>query len=150
MSLTTEFELSRVYGRGWNAGKKALSEVSVDLDKIEIDKINPYETPEARERWASGFSEALSTARGISATRMRRAPPAQVPDTGKVTSSSRHRFRLGQLVTLSATIFERTSPDAFKISRLLPIEHGVAQYRVTSVRDNHERVVEEARLAPRS
>jgi hypothetical protein len=150
MSLTTEFELSRVYGRGWNAGKKALVETSVDLEKIEIDKINPYETPEARERWASGFSEALSSARGISATRVRRAPPAQAPDVEKVTASSRHRFRLGQTVSLAATIFERVSPDAFKISRLLPIEHGVAKYRVKSLRDDHERVVEEARLTLRS
>jgi hypothetical protein len=125
MSVITDFELSRVYGRGWNAGKKAISETSIDIAKIEIDKINPYQTPEARERWASGFSEALSNP-PHSPVRMRKAS-VQAAEPERIIASSRHRFRPGQLVTLSATIFERTSPETFKISRLLPIEHGVAQ-----------------------
>jgi hypothetical protein len=44
-------------------------------------------------------------------------------------------------------MFERHAASGpFKISRLLPIEKGIAQYRIKSVKDNHERVVEEARL----
>jgi hypothetical protein len=44
-------------------------------------------------------------------------------------------------------MFERrAAKESFKISRLLPIENGIAQYRIQSSKDNHERVVEEARL----
>jgi hypothetical protein len=142
MTDMTDFELSRVYARGWNAGRKALAEGRADSETFDIDKANPYETFEARARWATGFGEALQDTRGQKAGASRHLTKA--PQEG---ASQRHRFQIGQVVSLSESMYERkTTSESFKISRLLPIENGIAQYRIKSLRDDHERVANESRL----
>ena len=140
----TEFELSRVYARGWAAGKKALSEFYVDTDKIDIEQANPYEEIPARERWAKGFTEALCGAKERPV--LRQSPEAKA----KATPSPTHRFQIGQTVALSGSMFERRTTESFKISRLLPVEAGIVQYRIKSTSNNHERVADESRLIKRS
>lgn len=133
------FELSRIYGSGWNAAKKALSDVSVDVEEIEIESLNPHRSGEERERWAAGFSEALRARTGRIAARTRGTPlPAP---------KSEYRFKLGEIVKLTQNMYERLTPDdMFEIVRLLPVENGVVRYQVKSQKDKRERVVEETRL----
>jgi hypothetical protein len=140
----SQFELSRIYGRGWNDGKKALSESSEDVEKIEGESINPYQSPQERQRWATGFSEALRSKRP---GRMLRRPTTLESKPEREAMATAHRFRLGQQVTITESMFERrAAKETFTISRLLPIENGIAQYRVQSSKDKHERVVVESRL----
>jgi hypothetical protein len=55
------FQLSRIYGQGWNAARKLLAEGKADLDAIEAAARNPYPTGEEGARWAKGFMEALQS-----------------------------------------------------------------------------------------
>ena len=53
------FELSRVYGQGWNTARKLLADGRAQVDEAQEITLNPYRTAEERERWAKGFQEAL-------------------------------------------------------------------------------------------
>jgi len=57
------------------------------------------------------------------------------------------KFRINQLVDFIAQDLRLTSLGQFKVVRVLPVEHGIRQYRIQSVKDGHERVVVESELA---
>jgi hypothetical protein len=53
-----------------------------------------------------------------------------------------YRFALGDIVNFrSRSLGMRDVPDSFEIMALLPRRDGVAQYRVRSESERHERVV---------
>ena len=59
MSDMTQFELSRIYAKGWLAGRASgLDPAGSELD-AEIDALNPQQPAEERLRWAAGFKAAL-------------------------------------------------------------------------------------------
>lgn len=54
-----QFELSRVYAKGWSAGRASgLGSSAIAVD-AEIDALNPYQAAGERARWAAGFKDAL-------------------------------------------------------------------------------------------
>ena len=58
-----------------------------------------------------------------------------------------HRFKVGQTVKCSPSMFEKRVPgETFKIIRQLPIEGASIPYRIKSMVDDQERVVEEIQL----
>ena len=58
----------------------------------------------------------------------------------------RHKFKIGQRVTMLPSRFSVNREGAFQIVRLLPVEQGINHYRIKSVSDGHERVVTESEL----
>jgi hypothetical protein len=56
------------------------------------------------------------------------------------------KFKTGQTVTLTQNRARATPKGRFEIVRPLPTEHGNHQYRIKSVLDGHERVVQESEL----
>jgi len=62
------FELSRIYGQGWNAAKHLLAEGPEDLDPTQSTTLNPYHSVAERTRWSKGFEEALLSSTGGRAT----------------------------------------------------------------------------------
>ena len=58
---------------------------------------------------------------------------------------SDHLFALGQTVAASGM---GVPPGPYRITRLLPVSHGVPQYRGKSVVDEHERALSEAAIKP--
>lgn len=60
---TSTFELSRIYGRGWNAAKKLLADGRAANAK-QAAKLNPYSSGEERARWTKGFEEGLQSRTG--------------------------------------------------------------------------------------
>ena len=59
MNFNSEFELSRIYARGWNAAKALLGSASSELSAVEIEKLNPHKIGAERDRWNQGFAQAL-------------------------------------------------------------------------------------------
>jgi hypothetical protein len=57
-----------------------------------------------------------------------------------------HRYRAGQTVTLAPNRYGPNRHGRFEVTRLLPEEHGINQYRLKSVVDGHERVAREDEL----
>jgi len=58
-----------------------------------------------------------------------------------------YRFRTGQSVRLTRGPSNRSAAvGAYKIIRLLPDNGGELQYRIKSLREPHERVVNESEL----
>lgn len=64
------FQLSRVYGEGWNAAKKLVSEGRA-AGEVQSTRLNPYRSGEEKARWAEGFKQgrisrthSLTLARG--------------------------------------------------------------------------------------
>jgi hypothetical protein len=55
------FELSRIYGRGWNTAKKLLAAGTIDVDHAQAAAFNPYRTAPESARWADGFSAAIKS-----------------------------------------------------------------------------------------
>jgi hypothetical protein len=60
---------------------------------------------------------------------------------------SGHKFKAKQLVDFVAWDFRLTPLGQFEIVRVLPVEWGVCQYRIKSIKDGHERVVLESELS---
>ena len=59
-----------------------------------------------------------------------------------------HRYRVGQTVHFDP-LYRATTPEGmFKVDQLLPPTGASNQYRVTSTRDGHQRVVLESELSP--
>lgn len=68
MANLTEYELSRLYGQGWNAAKKLLIEGNLEIDAGDAARLNPHSGAFAAERWSEGFKQALqSQARPLNA-----------------------------------------------------------------------------------
>jgi hypothetical protein len=65
---------------------------------------------------------------------------------GKAMSS--HKYAIGAQVRLAISKYAgQAPPGVYAISRLLPIEANVCQYRVKHLEDGHERVVQENQIA---
>jgi hypothetical protein len=58
----------------------------------------------------------------------------------------RHKFRVGQTVTLAPTHYGANRQGSFEVTNLLPQEHGINQYRLRSRADGHDRVANEDEL----
>jgi len=57
-----------------------------------------------------------------------------------------HKFKIGRTVSFVQSDLRPTPPGRFEILRALPIEHGIVQYRIKSLKDGHQRVVMESDL----
>jgi hypothetical protein len=58
-----------------------------------------------------------------------------------------HKFAIGDRVRLVVSKYAGdVPPGVYTISRQLPVEANVCQYRVKHVQDGHERVVRESQL----
>lgn len=63
------FQLSRIYGQGWNAARKLVADGASDAGEKQAATLNPHRGGEERERWAKGFAEALQGHAGSFNTR---------------------------------------------------------------------------------
>lgn len=57
-----------------------------------------------------------------------------------------YKFKLGQSVELVTGDIRPKPLGRFEIVRLMPIEHGIRQYRIRSMLDGHERMAVETEL----
>ena len=62
------FELSRIYGEGWNTAKKLLAAGKLDVDAPQAAVRNPHPGAEERLRWTKGFMEAIESRAGSFST----------------------------------------------------------------------------------
>jgi len=62
------FELSRIYGQGWNTAKKLQASGKWDVDAPQAAARNPHRGAEERSRWTRGFMEAVERQAGRSTT----------------------------------------------------------------------------------
>ncbi len=53
------FQLSRIYGQGWNAARQLLAEGPDDIQANQAATLNPYQSDAERTRWSKGFEEGL-------------------------------------------------------------------------------------------
>ena len=58
-----------------------------------------------------------------------------------------HKFKIGRTVTFVHSDLRLTPLGSFEILQALPIERGIAQYRIKSLKDGHQRVAMESDLA---
>jgi hypothetical protein len=58
-----------------------------------------------------------------------------------------HKFKIGRTVAFVQSDLRPTPLGRFEILRALPIERGVAQYQIRSLKDGHQRVAMESDLA---
>jgi len=57
-----------------------------------------------------------------------------------------HKYTIGRTVEFLPSDLRLTPLGPFEIMRVLPIEHGIAQYRIKSLKDGHQRVAVESDL----
>jgi hypothetical protein len=58
-----------------------------------------------------------------------------------------HKYAVGRKVQFAPSDIRLSPLGQFEIIRTLPIEHGIAQYRIKSLKDGHQRVVTESDLS---
>jgi hypothetical protein len=58
------FELSRIYGQGWNTAKKLLASGKLDVDAPQAAARNPHRGAAERSHWMKGFMEAVDRRAG--------------------------------------------------------------------------------------
>ncbi|MGH7034225.1 MAG: hypothetical protein ACREFL_10890 [Stellaceae bacterium] len=58
-----------------------------------------------------------------------------------------HKFKIGRKVAFLPSDLRPSPPGQFEILRALPVEHGIVQYRLKSMKDGHQRVAMESDLA---
>lgn len=58
----------------------------------------------------------------------------------------RHKYHVGQTVTLTPTRYGAHRQGGFEVTCLLPQEHGINKYRLRSQADGHDRVANEDEL----
>lgn len=58
-----------------------------------------------------------------------------------------HKFRIGQTVFLSPSLFLKVPGGAYIVTRKLPEHDGEFLYQVKGAREQHERVVRESELS---
>ena len=95
-----------------------------------------------------------SSADVSTAAARRRAPDEDASSAADTRASrnggyvaSRHKFRVGQTVTLVPNRYGANRLGSFKVTFLLPQEHGINQYRLKAASDGHERVATESELS---
>jgi len=78
MAKSTRFDLSRIYIKGWSAGRDSSVTDSTDGLEATIAALNPYRDGEEKERWALGFHSARSRLETRPAIKVQRTslPPA--------------------------------------------------------------------------
>ena len=57
-----------------------------------------------------------------------------------------HKYEAGRIVQFVPNELRLSPLGQFEIVWVLPIEHGVAQYRIKSLKDGHQRVAMESDL----
>jgi hypothetical protein len=86
MSDKNAFELSRIYAKGWSAGKGCQIGLPSDTLEATVASLNPYEAIDERERWTLGFSDALRRSEEMASrgSRHKRShAPTPVPQSGE-------------------------------------------------------------------
>ena len=58
-----------------------------------------------------------------------------------------HKYVVGRMVEFVSSELRLSPLGQFEIVWALPIEHGIAQYRIKSLKDGHQRVVMESDLS---
>jgi hypothetical protein len=58
-----------------------------------------------------------------------------------------HKYAAGRKVQFAPNDLRLSLPGQFEIVRTMPIEHGILQYQIKSLRDGHQRVVTESDLS---
>jgi hypothetical protein len=58
-----------------------------------------------------------------------------------------YKYKIGQLVRFTPGAHERNWAGLFHVMAKLPEERGDQQYRIKSVKDEHQRVVRESQIA---
>jgi hypothetical protein len=61
MSTESDFRLSRIYAKGWNAAGRLTADEAAGLDDKSVAALNPYASEADRVRWSEGFLKALGT-----------------------------------------------------------------------------------------
>ena len=56
----TPFALSRIYAKGWTAGRSFSMDLADEDLAAMLKETNPYATAVERERWQTGFRDALT------------------------------------------------------------------------------------------
>jgi len=67
----SQFDLSRVYAKGWSAGRASELDPADPGLEAAIDALNPHGPTEERSRWSTGFKDALSRNEELSGSRKR-------------------------------------------------------------------------------
>ena len=57
MAESTPFQLSRIYASGWTAARQCTADSSTEIDSL-ASSLNPYPSPDERNRWSQGFRDA--------------------------------------------------------------------------------------------
>lgn len=82
------------------------------------------------------------------AAAVRRVPEPVHQRREKGRSNAGHKFKVGQVLQFSPSIFEpATRKGSYRVVSLLPADGGDNQYRLKCEADGHERVVREGQLA---
>lgn len=63
MTASEMFELSRVYGMGWNAARTQLAR-GESLEEKQAAELSPYASDPEKSRWVQGFTDGLRGWRG--------------------------------------------------------------------------------------
>jgi hypothetical protein len=61
MSTKSDFRLSRIHAKGWNAAGKLTADEAASMDDESAAALNPYASETDRARWSEGFLKALGT-----------------------------------------------------------------------------------------
>ena len=78
-----KFELSRIYGEGWNVARELLASGKLDVDAPQAAARNPHCGAEERSRWTMGSMEAVGSRAGLFNT------PARSPWRASFTKPGR-------------------------------------------------------------
>ncbi len=80
MSDDASFELSRVYAKGWTAGRDCRIDSTEDGFEAAVAALNPYQVAAERERWAKGFEDGRRRSQEMPVrTKTRKTVAARTP-----------------------------------------------------------------------
>jgi hypothetical protein len=71
VTQSTDFALSRIYAKGWSAGRASDADPDAEDFAASVSALNPYRTGIERERWATGFQDGLRRSHGLSSRLVR-------------------------------------------------------------------------------
>jgi hypothetical protein len=58
-----------------------------------------------------------------------------------------HKYKIGQTVRFTPSAHERNWGGLYRVEARLPEERGDRQYRIKSMKDDHQRVVRESQIS---